>query len=266
MVDCKFCSESISNVSGESIVCNGVCKLLMCRRCSGLTKVAIKNVSEFPNMKFYCNGCMAFSCTEFSSSLEGVKASIMNLSETVSESTKNIVSLITRPSNCNPVSIVVPEISSPAVKGMRVDDLQGTPMSSQRNNCVVGSVEDSVIRTIEQRKLVIASLFHPSTKEDELCKYIRNGLHLDESDKSIRCNLLLPAGRKLEELDFVSFKVSVPESMYLSLFEPSLWPKGVKVREFMHRNKTLTKRNFGHFLPPLVPTIPVVTAPQVTLT
>lgn len=71
-------------------------------------------------------------------------------------------------------------------------------------------------------------------------------LKLSDDDNSLRCSFLIPAGRKVEDLDYLSFKIGVPESMFSMLLRPELWPKGVRIRAFVPRTRV---HNTASFLP-----------------
>lgn len=250
---CKQCSIPISTVIGESIACDGPCKAVICRSCTGMTKAAVKAVSEYINLTYHCNSCFCFSIKEVAQSLNDVKASLVKISESVLANAANIANIA--PALPLHAHIISGQVPSPGLKRRRVESVDSFPTPKLVENVIVGSDENSDLFAVEQRKQIVASLFHTSIKPEELCVHIKKHLNLSDEDSSIRCSLLLPAGRKIEELDFVSFKVVFPESMYSRILDPVLWPKGIRVRDFVH--KIRNSRNVGHFLPPVLTRVPV---------
>lgn len=92
-------------------------------------------------------------------------------------------------------------------------------------------------------KAVWISRLPPPTTEDEVRDYIST----IESAVSphFEVHKLVAKGRPLSELKFVSFKISVNMDDFTILNDPSVWPPGILVREFME-SKPVT---FGDFLP-----------------
>jgi hypothetical protein len=72
-------------------------------------------------------------------------------------------------------------------------------------------------------------------------QFIQNKTEIDDA----RCTLLLPKGRELLELDFVSFKVSVKESCYTTLMNPEVWPARVLIRDYIVKRNNNKRRSAG---------------------
>lgn len=122
---------------------------------------------------------------------------------------------------------------------------------------VVGSAdENSDLLVVEPRKLLVASLFHPSTESDNLAAFLKGKLNLPCESIVVRVHKLVPVGKDLTTLDYVSFKVDVPGNLFDVLLSPSMWPKGVRVREFEHRPRK--PRTDAVFLPPATTNAPDV--------
>lgn len=252
MSTCGTCKLVLSSVSGESIVCVGPCKSQICRSCSGLTKAAVKVVSDCLNVHFYCEKCNPYSIKEVSDELKEIKSSIDKLNEAVAS--------VCKPSSN---SLISPMIASnhlepspmSSLKRRRVDNTWPTERTTPlppRQDVIIGSCQTAALQTVEGRKCVVASMLHPTTKPEDLAAYLKKALVLNADDTSIRCSLLIPAGRDIGNLDFVSFKIGIPESKYSLLLAPNIWPNGVKVRPFVPK---IGNRTLGKFLPIVPPVV-----------
>lgn len=117
---------------------------------------------------------------------------------------------------------------------------------------MVGSGTDlsSELRSVEMRKEVVASQLHTSTTEEELCAYLKEVHSLSDAPNAFRCKMLLPNGKKIEDLDWISFKISVTESVYDKVMLSGNWPRGVTVRDFERRPRS---RTAGAFLSKTIP-------------
>lgn len=245
MESCNLCKQTLSNVVGESVMCSGLCKSVICRSCAGISKAGVKLVTEISSIHFFCNLCDNFSIKSVADALTEVKSSLIKLSDSVAVGFMGIHSrtAVGAPATPLAVPINMGAGASSALKRRRVDR-SANPLILSQPNMVIGSCEtlNLNLQTVEQRRCVVASLWHPSTKADDLAKHLRQTLELPENDTSLRCTLLIPAGRKIEELDYISFKIGIPSSRFQSLLSPTIWPIGVSVREFVHKPRT---RPFG---------------------
>lgn len=82
---------------------------------------------------------------------------------------------------------------------------------------------------------IVISPLHPSTSLTQIKSFIANklGIATDSNDFSVVS--LAPRGRSLDELSFISFKVSSIESLFVQLTTADFWPKGTTYRPFEER-------------------------------
>lgn len=254
---CSKCEESLPSVIGEFTLCRGPCNAKLCRSCTGLTKSVLKCVAECDNLQYYCENCKSLSIKSITDALAVVNTSINKLSDRfVNNSTLSVT-----PSSPFPLSsgsLNVPNTSG--LKRRRVENVGGAVTRSSSSskipagNLLVGSGDDdSELKSVEAKKVVVASMIHPTTTEDVLLNHLVKALSLNDATKSsIRCSLMLPRGRKIEELDYISFKISVTDSIYNDLLSPTVWPKGVTLREYVPGRNS---RTIGSFLPITAPVV-----------
>lgn len=91
-------------------------------------------------------------------------------------------------------------------------------------------------------KAVWVSRLPPTTTEDDVREHIGT---IQSVSSNFAIHKLVKKDRPLSELNFISFKIAVDENDFAILVDPSVWPTGILVREFME-NKPVT---FGEFLP-----------------
>lgn len=111
------------------------------------------------------------------------------------------------------------------------------------------------LKSADSWKSIYVSMLHPTTTEDQLIDYVL-GLNLKPNLNSsdLLCRKLLASNRRIEELRFLSFKISVPDDIFDMLIDPAMWPKTVAVREFVNRSR---QTPMGAFLYPQTPETPV---------
>lgn len=70
--------------------------------------------------------------------------------------------------------------------------------------------------------------------EEDIKQYLRETINADVNQ--IGCVKLIPKGKNINELTFVSFKLSVPNELVPLVSDTFYWPEGVEVREFLPKN------------------------------
>lgn len=108
------------------------------------------------------------------------------------------------------------------------------------------AVEKPAPRKIAEKpkyeKAVWISRLPPTTSEDDVREYIGQ---LSSVSSNLIVHKLVKKDRDCSELNFVSFKIAVNNIDFAILNDPSVWPKGVLVREFME----IKPVTFGDCLP-----------------
>lgn len=255
---CVVCTESVPvSTATDFVQCSGPCKQFLHQKCAGLPKSTLKIVNETPNLGliFHCKTCFIV-VKDLRDSLADLKNSIDSLSVRASQSVPATAAL--------PFSAIVAEQEERAAgKRRRVDvhhqsttpsmpsPWQTVARKSQRRNLCVGSTACDSLKSVEARKSLVASMLHPTTVPADLEQFIKKQLNLAENSDTLRCTPLIPKGKTAADLDFVSFRISAPESTILQLQDAACWPNGVVVREFQPRPRT--DRRQGVFIPAASP-------------
>lgn len=226
----------------DSITCrNKGCNAIYHAQCAKLSRSKLAIILETPNVRWYCNTCCdvpenipTIATVDVSKQLSSIQESLAKLSD-ASFNKSNWPSVLDSTKSTKRRRIAEPD--SPVAK---------IPPAS--TTFVMGSVEPSeVLQVVEPRRLLVASMLHPSTECDQLGTFLKEKLLIPADSSEVRIHKLIPAGTNLASLDYISFKVSVPGPRFDELMSSTFWPKGVRVREFEHRPRK--PRNAAVFLP-----------------
>lgn len=275
MADCGTCNTLITAVP-DSITCDGLCQRSFHMRCANINRALLKQIAESTNIHYFCDACKAFTFRGISGQLTDLKDSIAKLYDAMSLITVKTDELTTTAAKLSDVvadntvtANKLANTSSPSmarawpelreVASAKKRRMISSPSSrqpsmnttTQPNNIVVGtcdSNEDVDLKSVEPRRLVVVSQLHPTTTADSMIIFTNKKLNLPPDSKSIRATMLIQKGRDVSEMDFVSCKLSIPQSSYAPLMNASIWPAGVTIRDFVNLPRR-NGRNIGHFLP-----------------
>ncbi len=116
---------------------------------------------------------------------------------------------------------------TPTIKKKRLEQKTATPAP------VIGTgAANNELVAVKPSKWLYVSMLHPDTTEASVVKLLASGL---KSDAGVfNCVKLLPKNLQYAP-SFISFKIGMPEELLSKSMEPSLWPTGVAVREFVNR-------------------------------
>lgn len=84
-------------------------------------------------------------------------------------------------------------------------------------------------------KSVVISNIDKSISIDYLSNYLADKLKIDKT--KIHVSLLLPAGKSVDDLNFLQYKVTAPDVKYSSLMDSNTWPSNVRIRDFVNKPK-----------------------------
>lgn len=266
-----------STTSSEFVKCK-ICSLSYHTKCAKVKKSGIEAMKENTNIVWHCAHCINSSVTESASTLLSCTKAIADMvtkfvpildafatmtaarEQTnnhqehqlpTTENTSSIVAIAAK--NKRVYSEVSDDDSSPTDQPRKLNRTSKHPISRKppvkfgtkespsgliavarptaRTNH--GANEDKNPNT---RHLYVSRL-QPQTSEDDILSFIKTSVKLNDMDV-LRCKLLVPSGKKVEELNFVSFKISASIKDYSVLANTDIWPQNVAVREFNNTPKT----------------------------
>lgn len=106
------------------------------------------------------------------------------------------------------------------------DACLGPPVKSRRSEII-----NRPPKSIFDKEIWVSGL-HPSVTSDDVSNYIVNNTNVTNND-DFKCTILVKKDCDMSKLSFVSFKVDVKTEHFDYFLTPSIWPKSVRVREFI---------------------------------
>lgn len=259
MASCGLCN-AIVTATPDSIACRSKgCSTVYHSNCAGFSRNKLSIILESANVRWFCNECCKREATQAPQTPTIATVDVSSQLLALQESITKLADTIAKP----PIWPMVPS-SAKSSKRRRVTVTDDSPEAyippiPQSGAVIIGSAESNeVLQVVEPRKLLVASMLHPSTEPEQLESFLKEKLNISADSSEIRINKLVPAGIDLAKLDYVSFKVSVPGHRFDELMLPSIWPRGVRIREFEVRPRK--PRNAAVFLPPPKAAAKVVSA------
>lgn len=244
---CGSCNKSILNA--EFVSCSGVCNNLFHIKCVGVHKSMLSTINNCSNIHWYCHECNADN-RSFSSAIDRINDAIGLLSNSLSgdllkffDSFKTLMETFVESFNTALITQIVPNlitrsqnVSSPEpTEQLPIEPHVGKP--SYEANFASQNFQ-------EPNKSVVVSNIGTDVTMECLTDYVVDKLKVAKD--SVKLALLLPAGKKKEDLNFLQYKITIPEVNHGSIMCPDLWPSNVLIRDFVWKRKSLgvTKQQF----------------------
>lgn len=238
---CCYCELDTENGSSDSkIRCMGPCNSFVQVECVKLPKETLKAFENCPELHFYCKLCQRYSSVGIRESLDNVSKHINNLSDALKPlSSLNFNTMIQSFNNRNTEQLLTPN------KRRLLNDRSIHQTNTERISSISGTKTSNALSTvvIEQRKSLVISHLSNTTTEKLIDDYIKANIG-DIVASEIRCSMLLPTGKKAEELKYISFRISAPEKVFIMLHRSE-----VQLREYIYKprenkNKSLEPVSF----------------------
>lgn len=231
---CSYCQHPADEASMDSKVkCNGPCEQFIHIGCVNLTKAALKAFNECDEMHFYCNLCKKFSLMGISETMTRFTEKINDLSVALKPLEKVDFNALTSRFSTNTIH---PNITIRPKKRARVEEDQ-TDQSDQnviKSSELVGTNQSKSLDVVPRPRSIVVSRLANVTTIDTIVKYI-----VDNSPgtlpEELNCTVLLPNNMKAEDLKHINFRVTVPDKIFERVFNPSFWPTGIRLREYVYR-------------------------------
>lgn len=91
------------------------------------------------------------------------------------------------------------------------------------------------VTTPESKFWIYLTKISPEVTEDEVVNLAKNCLQVD----NVVAKALVPRGRPLSSLTFISFKVGVSQELKHKAMDPSTWPQEIQFREFVETGSSV---------------------------
>lgn len=252
---CKTCNEEI--LSSEFIKCGGICSDSFHSKCVGVNKTLLNALGGNPNIRWFCHDCNSNN-SNIASSIKEMKDSFGQLSgslssdlsrffKSMSEMTECVVNSLKSISGSNIYNNGSDHVNP--LKRRREDSHESIPIALRRtysqslnmgNNSPTSIQTSSLNNATVSRKSIVVSNIAPDIDIKDLSKFLVSKLNLTEDD--IRITSLMPRSLKPEEINYMQYRVSVPVSSYDAIKSNSIWPVGVRIRDFVFKQNTNSLR------------------------
>lgn len=275
---CVWCSKSTKD--DTDVICCSLCnKPYHAIKCLALPRTTLKTLADSPNLKWFCDVCndtsfidMVMKKFQAFTESNDIKNDVLakKLDEIVSNNDKdkickyddllkkiemlskeltNIRSIVTEKPNTSKrkrnasFRLEIPD-------SINVDDDDGPPTVrpklTPRVISITGTADaiqlgvDLDIKIVEKPEWFHVSQFDPNIDNSKMHDWFVKILGVDD----IQCVKLIPKGRQVADLSFVSFKLGVNSLTTAKVMNPDTWPKGISIRPFQRRNGISTPRVF----------------------
>lgn len=270
---CNICNATVAVGSG-TVTCYGLCKQMFHSTCIKVSRSVTTELSQNPNLHWYCDTCVNSSSFN----------AFLNLGQRMSETTDSVRALIAMLENTlvdtlgkfNRMTNQVDKLSNLQAHDQR--HMMGKRVRSpspETSNVVlqnpvriahpltygIKKVSDGVLGVQQKKrntgpsdpdcmKTVFVTRCAPNTTEADILKYLLSNSIIEEENE-IFCKKLVPSGREISQLNFISFKLGVNDlKVYDALISASTWPENVAVRDFVENPAKPNRMNTGNFINP----------------
>lgn len=261
---CKTCSEEI--MSSDFIKCYGTCASVFHSKCVSIGKTLLNALGSNPNIRWFCHDChvndsnIASSMNEIKGSIEQISSSLASdlakFVNSMSVMTKCVTDSFKSMSNSNMNDMYMgnsskrrrdePQASNPG-KFRRIVSQSSMESSSQQRVLTHQGVNSDFSQrneSSEKRKSIVVSNIAPGITTDELAEFVASKLKIGK--ENIRVTTLMPRSVKIDEARFLQFRISVPDTAYNSIKSHTLWPSGVRIRDFVFKRSNSSQLTTSH--------------------
>lgn len=251
---CPRCQKVVSD--SDRIVCRGYCGASFHTFCANvdIQVLDLLGLNE-RNIFWMCDGCAdLFSNGHFRSlttrgdgnprssndpeTINSLKDDISKLSDAVATLSAKVDSQPKTP--IAPAGFrfndVVNKASTPK---RRRTESTARPAKNRGTNKAMGE-SIKTVQLNDDLLWIYLSAFDPTTTEQEVLEFVRNCLNLN-SDQKPKVVKLVPKGRDISTMRFVSFKVGVSKELKDTALCADSWPDNIYFREFEDRTKNVAR-------------------------
>lgn len=250
-----ICESCACEIIDQAVVkCGGFCSAQFCLKCSKMDSTICAKVSSTSNLFWMCNACSKMmDNARFRNAMISTNAAIsQNFDELKNEIRCSVLDEIRLEIRTNFKELIeaVPKTPAPAPVPVPVVSFFGSNKRKRENDgkseptpkrssqplrrgtdCSGQSVATSATTDSNMFWLYLSDI-SVQTPEDCVAELVRH--RLDSTDlKIVR---LVPRGRDVRYLSFVSYKVGMPMQLKQKAMQDSTWPSEISFREFEDRS------------------------------
>lgn len=250
-------------MASTEVVCGGFCKANFHFSCANITEALYKEVRDKPALFWMCKGCRdIMGSARFKNAMVSMNAAAKEVNDVYQKLVEDLKTDI----KDSLIAELKHEIQggfdklSPAVlsplprrfhfgnrstpKRDRDEDALSTQQPSKIFRGTAHPDNNAVSRPAsrtDDRFWVYLTKISPDVKEADVQHLVKECLLTDD----VVAKPLVPKGRPLSTLTFVSFKVGVRQELKSKAMDPSTWPPEIEFREFVDHGS-----NVQHFWKP----------------
>lgn len=254
----RLCGDECDKPMDSTVECRS-CGIGCHTSCYSINKTVLRAIADMPNLWFLCDVCTTNNANIFSKdantnavntsaphnctndntaifqALDELKNMVIELQGKVNGIEKPTYRSILAGNNGKPAG----SVNSNAKRRRFADteNVHSTPPGRPKNAIVGSNLDDGGLSSVEPRKWMFVSQLHPSTSDKSFVEYVKKRLNDTDNKLNIQAYALVPRDKNRDSLNFISFKLNVPESSIDAILKPDNWPKGVIIREFVNDDR-----------------------------
>lgn len=251
---CFACTQTVNQT--DEIVCKGFCRSTFHLECAHQSSEMRNSVAACSQLYWMCEACakmmenanfrQAISSTNSVMEMmaEQQTKALDEMRKEIALNTTKINAILQRtPSQTTPLA---PRSQPPLPSRKRPRLVIEEPL--HHDNTTVGTKEISADESIplaasrtEEKFWLYLSGFDPQATSQQIENLVKSNLKTDET---VDVAKLVPKGRSLDELSFVSFKVGMNQGLKDVALSASSWQKGITFRPFDFSHTASTRQTF----------------------
>lgn len=249
---CGKCNKAC-NIRSD-VACFGSCHKLFHPVCVDYNfEKHVKVIKESPFIKFVCMPCQDENRHILNTNVNEMNGMLRELSATITEIKKGF------DVKFDSLTVKVNDVAASGVSAnekfdnltSKVNDVTAAGLSPVSYADIIGSGEPTEFLetvAVKRRQFIYVTNLKPTTKAVDVIRHINTKTGVEGDDVTL-CWPLIPKGRSVDQLNFISFKIGVYEEHMATILCPDFWPVNVRVRPFIFKPQNNVSKNLGIPLP-----------------
>lgn len=230
--DCGKCSEAITGIDSP-VVCRGYCGATLHMNCAGVTRAMLTYFTTHKkNLFWMCDKCAElFENSHFKaiSVPTDENGPFSSLTTAITELRSEIQQLATK-STVDSTPKEWPLVNQRITYKRKRDGDGSAACKSglKQPDANVVAVPTSN-EQLDKKFWLYLSRIRPDVSNEAVCSMVKANLELESDPVVVK---LVPKGKDISTLSFVSFKIGIDDDLKTKALDPATWPEGILFREF----------------------------------
>lgn len=269
-------------MNAAEVVCGGFCKATFHYSCAKISEALYKEITNNPSIFWMCKGCLQImGNARFKNTLNSMNAATKEMKDVYQKLVDELKSEIKgsliaelkqeiqggfnklSPAILSPIPNRFQFNSRPATKRTRELDDIAFAVSDRPSKILRGTGQSSSSFAVnsDNKFWLYLTKISPDVTEDDIKNLTKSCLKVDDAV----VKALVPKGRPVSTMSFISFKVGISEALKAKAMDTSTWPPEIQFREFID-NSPITQHFWkpGQNTNPGVPSILECNPPTLT--